>query len=779
MHEKGNDTRFGATSEEWGIFSRLSGSALLPVVSNPSAEVSGNSKIVMKGKVPSLYNKQRRIVGIPGWTAVRAESADIAKWSAEADYGICIQTSEVRAIDIDVKDTLISSLIVKFIQEWVSARVGVLLPRRWRSDSGSCLLALTVIGSFPKRRLLVEGGAIELLANGQQFIAAGTHPGGARYRWQWPGEEADGFPLFKMEELTALWDALRTRFEVGMEVNEGVRGNEGYIQRKHLETNFLTVRADSTLQFLEEKGLILGEGRSGEAYICCPWKDAHTMDSGVSETAYFPAGSHGYDKGHFKCLHAHCAGRADADFIGALGILDGAFTEMMDDLALEEELLGEGAPLLGASCSAPAATGTQKNPPARAARTGGEVGGGADEERLPKLERDKTGRALATLPNLVRVLKMPKVCGEHIAYDSFKDELVYAPMREGGQWRSYKDNDVTRLRYQFENHSFKPIPHELMRHALGLVGEQQSIDTAQVWLKGLEWDGIPRIERFLTTYAHVEDNSYHRAVSMYIWTALAARVLCGDKGIKADMMPVLVGPQGVRKSTLIRVMAPDAEHYASLSFTERDADLSRKMRGRLVVEVPEMRGLKTRDVESIRDFISSTHESWVPKFKEFSNHYARRFLFLGTTNDGEFLNDPEGSRRFLPISVYRTIDTEAAGRDRLQLWAEARDMTELMGGIAWEDAERLARDIHHHYTATDIWQDELSVWLDSCDSLTGEGNDLRPLTLGMLFKEVLDLDPARVRRGDELRLANALRGLGYKKERVRVDHKARTYLWKK
>jgi putative DNA primase/helicase len=49
------------------------------------------------------------------------------------------------------------------------------------------------------------------------------------------------------------------------------------------------------------------------------------MDSGVTETAYFPAGGGGYEQGHYKCLHASCAHRSDADYDAALGYAEAGF----------------------------------------------------------------------------------------------------------------------------------------------------------------------------------------------------------------------------------------------------------------------------------------------------------------------------------------------------------------------------------------------------------------------------------------------------------------------
>jgi predicted P-loop ATPase len=69
-----------------------------------------------------------------------------------------------------------------------------------------------------------------------------------------------------------------------------------------------------------------------------------------------------------------------------------------------------------------------------------------------------------------------------------------------------------------------------------------------------------------------------------MWTALAGRVL--EPGVKADMVPILVGPQGCGKSSGVEALSPDPAFFTEISFArEDDDDLARKMRGRLVAEI--------------------------------------------------------------------------------------------------------------------------------------------------------------------------------------------------
>ena len=175
------NTRWGGTPEEWHHFSKTLGltTELLPVVSNPNAVISPRSSITTLGKTPSLYNRERQVIGMPGWPDYITTEEEIARWSTEPDYGICVNTRLIRAIDVDVTDPQIAESILALYQ---SMMPGPLAMRR-RSNSSKFLIPLKVPGVFGKRTIKTPGGIIEFLANGQQFVACGTHPSGVRYEW--------------------------------------------------------------------------------------------------------------------------------------------------------------------------------------------------------------------------------------------------------------------------------------------------------------------------------------------------------------------------------------------------------------------------------------------------------------------------------------------------------------------------------------------------------------------------------------------------------------------
>lgn len=370
-------------------------------------------------------------------------------------------------------------------------------------------------------------------------------------------------------------------------------------------------------------------------------------------------------------------------------------------------------------------------------------------EALNLLKRDKHG-VLNTLPNVLTVLGLPEVVGQQIAFDTFQDGLMAAPVGTE-EWRPILDTDYTALRVWMENiGNFYPVSKDMVRDAVHYLGAQNKMDTAQKWLNSLKWDGVPRIAQFMPMYMGTIDAQYERAVGKYLWTALAGRIM--SPGCQVDMVPILVGKQGLGKSQGVKALVPNKDFYVEIRLDEQDDAIARKMRGTLVGELAELRGLRTTDLDRIKAFVTRTDEKWTPKYMEFSTTFSRRLVMIGTTNEDEFLVDDE-NRRWLPVRTMG-VNVAAIMRDRDQLWAEAFEVW-LAEGIQWEEAEGLARKAQTEYKVEDNWVVLVRDWLTD--------NGAGYLRIQDVLLQAVGLNPTQVHRTHELRIGRILRDEGYEK----------------
>jgi predicted P-loop ATPase len=380
-----------------------------------------------------------------------------------------------------------------------------------------------------------------------------------------------------------------------------------------------------------------------------------------------------------------------------------------------------------------------------------------EQSQQKNLKPASNRQSAADLTSIYDNVGKPNNIGYELRHDTFKDEIMISPTGRT-EWRSLKDEDYARIRLKLEGLGLTGVSKELIKDAVKLKAQDYSFDSAIEWLTNEipSWDGINRIETFTSQYFGTEDTPYTRALGLYMWTAMAGRVL--EPGIKADMVPILVGEQGACKSTGIQAISPAAEFFTEISLTDRDSDQSRKMRGHLIGEIAELRGINTREVEAIKAFITRTHEEWIPKYREFSISYPRRIFLIGTTNESNFLSDDTGNRRWLPIKV-REINVAEIKRDRIQLWAEARDKF-LSSGILYKEVEKLSKSIYEEFMIIDPWAKIIQEWLSS--------NKTSEITTHSVLIDCLDFHPKNIDRRSEIRVGKALRYLGFEKKQMRL-----------
>jgi hypothetical protein len=380
----------------------------------------------------------------------------------------------------------------------------------------------------------------------------------------------------------------------------------------------------------------------------------------------------------------------------------------------------------------------------------------------------------ATIENLVYVLSTQQQAT--LGYDQFRGRIMIAPAGSE-DWRPLSDTYMIQLRETLAREQrFAPISKDLMHDALQLVAERHAFDSAITWLNGLIWDGVPRVEQFLVTYCGAPDDDYSRAVSLYIWSGLAARVL--DPGCQLDMVVALQSPQGKHKSTGLQAMVPTSEWFTDgLLLHEDDDDFKRLIRGKVVVEIAEMAGLSKADITHLKRSITRRKEEWIEKWKTQPTSYPRRCMLFATTNEDRFLPpDETGQRRWLPVEV-AGLDRDRIAADRLQLWAEGAAVWRARG-VLWKAAEKLAAGRHHKYESTDVWETDIERWLNTPTSLMPGQAPLpppctRPLALSEVMMGALRLDASRQDVKAEKRVSRVMRQLGYESRDMKVDGKAR------
>ncbi|KPQ16694.1 MAG: putative P-loop ATPase [Rhodobacteraceae bacterium HLUCCO18] len=302
-------------------------------------------------------------------------------------------------------------------------------------------------------------------------------------------------------------------------------------------------------------------------------------------------------------------------------------------------------------------------------------------------------------------------------FDELKQRVVFAgdlPWDEGyGRELTDHTSRLVRLLLmeQRQGNDYQPSKENVIEAVMTLAYADK-FNPVLDYLDALAWDGVSRMERLFTDGFPCGDDEYTRAVSRCFMVGAVARQR--RPGCKLDTMPVVKGPQGSLKSTGFRdLFSPDWFSDAELGDL-RSKDAPMNLEGVWVHEFAELAGLRAGDMDVLKAFMSRAADRYRAPYGRTVEDHPRRVVFAGTVNEGGYLSDPTGGRRFWPLEMARgsRVDLDWIGANRDQLWAEAD--AAFRSGVGHVLPERLwatAADRQADETVDDPWADTLASLL--------------------------------------------------------------------
>lgn len=298
-----------------------------------------------------------------------------------------------------------------------------------------------------------------------------------------------------------------------------------------------------------------------------------------------------------------------------------------------------------------------------------------DDSWLEQMKADRNGTFYASIDNLLQIFENDPYLKDRIGYDEFECREValrdLAWRRVDKHSRYLVDTDVAHMRHYVEKRYGIASPNKL-EDALAIVLHRKGFHPVRDYLKGVEWDGIGRLGSLFIDYLGAADNYYVREVTTMTFIAGVKRVF--EPGCKYDHITVLVGAQGTHKSTIIRKMG--MPWYSNSLTTVHGKEAYEQLRGVWIMEHAELAALNKAESEAVKNFIDKPEDRYRPAYGKRLENYPRQILFFGTSNTRDFLRDPTGARRFLPITVRvgkpsRNVFRDLTQGEIDQIWAEA------------------------------------------------------------------------------------------------------------
>ncbi|MCK6502478.1 virulence-associated E family protein [Myxococcota bacterium] len=382
---------------------------------------------------------------------------------------------------------------------------------------------------------------------------------------------------------------------------------------------------------------------------------------------------------------------------------------------------------------------------------------GPPDHVLELMERSDKGQILACLTNLVTILEQDPQFQDRLCFDEFRRRVLL-------DGEPVSDEAETALNVAISNrYGVRPLTH-LVGEAARHVARQHPRHPVREYLEGLTWDGVERCPYWLYDHLGAEGTTFVRAVAAAFLVGAVARVM--QPGCKVDTTLILQGAQGIGKSQAFAVLAGrDWFSDSPIDFGTKDA--FQGLPGVWIYELAELDSVRRSETSAVKAFLSAQVDHYRPSYGRNTVDVPRQNVFVGTTNEVEFLRDPSGSRRFWPVAVAHA-DLDGLRNARDQLWAEA--LVRFRRGEPWwlsPDAEQARVEASEPYRAVDAWEEPVRRWTE---------DRVEPFTVDEVLNHAIGKDTDRHETRDTMRVAALLGRLGFSKKRMRLGEGRQT-LW--
>jgi predicted P-loop ATPase len=138
-------------------------------------------------------------------------------------------------------------------------------------------------------------------------------------------------------------------------------------------------------------------------------------------------------------------------------------------------------------------------------------------------------------------------------------------------------------------------------------------------------------------------------------------------------MLTLRGAQGLGKSSFIGLLGMN--WFSDTLTTVQGKEAYEQLQGVWIMEMGELAGLRKAEVEATKLFLSKRTDRFRPAYGRRTQEFPRQCIFIGSTNETQFLRDSTGNRRFWvvdtpnepPKDFWKELTPETVSR----IWAEA------------------------------------------------------------------------------------------------------------
>jgi predicted P-loop ATPase len=285
---------------------------------------------------------------------------------------------------------------------------------------------------------------------------------------------------------------------------------------------------------------------------------------------------------------------------------------------------------------------------------------------------------------------------------SLRVEKLRPPPYPGGELGDWSDYDDSRTNIWLTQCYSMLTSSGRVGEAVETVARGNLFHPVRDWLDNLPtWDGIERLDHWLTDCLRVADSEYVRRVARFFIIGMVARIY--RPGCKMDNCLVLEGTQGKGKSTALKILGGEWFDDTDINLESKDAMAS--LQGVWLHEFAELGSLAKAEASKQKSFLSRSEDKYRPPYGTRDIRAKRQTVFGGSVNDWEWQKDPTGGRRFWPVECAEDLNLDLLRENRSAIFAEA--LAAFKAGERWYptqeeqkrlfDPEQLQREAPNNY----------------------------------------------------------------------------------
>lgn len=271
--------------------------------------------------------------------------------------------------------------------------------------------------------------------------------------------------------------------------------------------------------------------------------------------------------------------------------------------------------------------------------------------------------------------RLAGVLGFNLLSNTIEARLDW-PFPHGRKGKIVGSIDLLLGNWLSKEYGLPAISRQAIMEGMETVAYENPWHPIQEWLTKLEWDNTSRIDKWLIHIIGETPETLTPELKEYLtivgrcWLiGMVKRVL--EPGCKFDYCPVLEGPGGLRKSTMVETLA-SGPWYSDTPFEiGKGKESQEQVQGIWAYEMGELSQMGKSEITAIKAFITAKVDRYRPAYGRVIEEHPRQCVLVGTTNESTYLRDRTGNRRFWPIPVNQTIKIEWLEKYRAQLFAEA------------------------------------------------------------------------------------------------------------